>query len=48
MVMQRLSFLAAFIKYLEKEELITREEAAKSVGGELPLRRDPIQDVVRN
>ena len=32
MVMQRLSFLAAFIKYLEKEELITREEAAKSVG----------------
>ncbi|XP_063407469.1 translin-like [Mytilus trossulus] len=31
-VMQKLSFLTAFIKYLEKEELNTREEAAKMVG----------------
>ncbi|VDI09290.1 Hypothetical predicted protein [Mytilus galloprovincialis] len=31
-VMQKLSFLTAFIKYLEKEELNTREEVAKMVG----------------
>ena len=33
MVMQKLSFLTAFMKYLETEELISREEAAKTVGG---------------
>lgn len=32
MVMQRLSFLTSFIKYLETEELISREEAAKTIG----------------
>ena len=40
--MQRLSYLAALIEYLQTERLITRQQTAEKLGGVEALYRVPV------